>query len=319
MKILTTLAAMIVSLLGASANAASWGVGSGPQGTVIYTSAAAIAKLASEKAGLDLRVQPYGGSSQYVPLVGTKEIDFALANILEVSSAVDGTLIFQGRKSPDIRVVAVIFPLTGSFFVRADSPIKSLKDLKGKRLPTGYSSQAIIRPLTDAVLANGMISTDDVKAGPVPNVIRAAEDFAQGKADAFFFGIGGAKVAEVAAGVGGVRLLPLDDDPRAVAAMRKIVPQSYITTLQPSDKYVGVVGPTKVMAYDFLLIAGAHVPDEIVHKLTATIAANKADLAAAAPFFFDFEVAKMAKKNGLSYHPGAVKFYQESGLWPPKD
>lgn len=299
----------------APAAAASYGVGTSTQGTITYSAGAALAKVIGEKTKLDLRVQPYGGSSQYVPLVSTKEIDFGLANILEVTSAIDGKLIFEGNKSPNIRAVGVVFPLTSAFFVRADSDIKTFKDLKGKRITVGYSSQAVIRPISEAILAAGGLSLGDVKGVPAPNIIRSADDFIEGKIDSFYFGIGGSKVTQAAASVNGLRALPLDDTPEVLAAARKYVPQAYMLKVSPSDKNVGITQPTNVLTYDYLFIAGAHLPDDVVYQATKVLYEGKKELAATFPVFNDMNVAELAKQLGVPYHPGAIRFYKEVGLW----
>ena len=70
------------------------------------------------------------------------------------------------------------------------------------------------------------------------------------------------------------------------------------------------------MAYDYLLYAGAHVPEAKIHRLTKTIAGNGAALAASFRAFKSLDRKKMAKKIGLAYHPGARRFYKEAKLWP---
>ena len=69
---------------------------------------------------------------------------FGLANELETNYAVTGTVIYKGKPQPDIRVVAIMNPLYSALFVRKDSPIKSIADLKGKRVPTDYTSQRVL-------------------------------------------------------------------------------------------------------------------------------------------------------------------------------
>src|SRR3546814_993659 len=59
--------------------------------------------------------------------------------------------------------------------------------------------------------------------------------FASGKVDAAFFAIGGGKVSEVDASVGGIRFIPLSDQLEAIARMTKAVPGSYITMVQPRN------------------------------------------------------------------------------------
>lgn len=305
--------------VGTAAMAQTYGLGTSPVGTLTYSAGSAIATVAAQKAGLQVRVQPYSGTTTVVPLVNSGEVDFSLINVLEAEQASTGTGVFKGRKNPNVRVVAVIFPLHTGIFVRKDSPIRTIKDLKGHALPVGYSSQAIIRVLQDGVLAAGGLTDKDVKGVPVPNIVRGADDFASGKADAFFFALGSSKVAEADASVGGIRILPLDNTPQALAAMRRFVKPAYISTVQPRPNLAGVLGPTPVMSYDYLIVASAKASENVVYKVTKALHDSKETLAATFGAFHEFDPVHMAKPQPVEYHPGAVRFYKEIGQWPPKE
>ncbi len=66
--------------------------------------------------------------------------------------------IYKGKVQTNLRAVAVLTPLYSVFFVRKDSPIKTIADLKGKRVPTDYVSQRVLDVLTHGTLANGGLS-----------------------------------------------------------------------------------------------------------------------------------------------------------------
>jgi len=316
----TRLAVLVLFLSVGTASAAdNYGIGTSPQGTVTYSIGATIAKIAAEKAGLTLRVQPYSGTTQAVPLVNSGELDFGLANVLEVGSAVTGTSLFKGKPNPKLRAVAVLYPLQVGFFVKKDSPIRSVADLKGHALPVGYSGQAIIKILSDGILASAGLTNDDIKGVPVPNIVRGTDDFIEGKADAFFFALGAGKVAEANSAVGGIRILPAMNGADALATLRKFVPPAYITTVEPSKQNVGIAARTEVVSIDYMLFAGAHVSDDTVYKVVKALHDNKPALVASYASLADFMPERMAKKLPFDYHPGAIKFYTEAGLWPPKD
>lgn len=302
-----------------AAMAQTYGLGTSPVGTMTYSAGSAIATVAAEKAGLQVRVQPYSGTTTVVPLLNSGEIDFSLINVLEAEQASTGTGVFKDHKNPNVRVVAVVFPLRTGIFVRKDSPIHTIKDLKGQALPVGYSSQAIIRVLQDGVLAAGGLTTKDVKGVPVPNIVRGADDFASGKADAFFFALGSSKVSEADASVGGIRMLPLDNTPEALAAMRRFVKPAYISIARPERNLAGVLSPTPTMSYDYLIVASAKASEDAVYKVTKALHDSKETLAATFGGFREFDPAHMAKPQPVEYHPGAVKFYKEIGQWPPKE
>jgi uncharacterized protein len=234
--------------------------------------------------------------------------------VLEIEEATKGEGPYNGRKQANLRVLAVIFPLLSSIFVRNDSPIKSLADLKGKRIPAGFSAQVTLDRIIDAVLANGGVERKDIVPVLVPNVIRGADDFVEGKIDGGFFAIGAAKVLEVHKSVGGIRYLPLSDDPAAVARMKKHMSYAYVTTVNPSPAFAGVAAPTKLMAYDYLVAVGSHVKDEHAYKIAKAMYENKPKLIESLGAFRGFNPDLMNRAMPATFHSGSLKFYKEKGI-----
>jgi hypothetical protein len=253
-----------------------------------------------------------------VPGVNAGEQQFGLANELEAHYAVTGTVIYKDKLQPDLRAVAVLTPLYSQLFVAKDSPIKTIADLKGKRVPSDYASQRVIDILTRGVLANGGLSYGDVQKVPVPNVVGGASEFEQGKADTFMFAVGSGKVSEVNAKIP-LRVLAVDHSKEAMERLRKFIPVAYATQLQPAKSRAGVDAPTWVYAYDYLVLANDKVADDVVYKLTKLLHDHKAELAANFGALSGFDPKRMNKDLGpVKYHSGAIKFYKEIGEWPPK-
>ncbi len=309
-----TLAFLVAGLTATAAQAQVLGFGTAPQGTIGYNMGSAIAKVMAEAAGVQSRVQPYSGSSAILPLVNSGELDLTVCNVLEAQEAANGEGPYKGRMQPNVRVLAVIFPLTSSIFVRKDSPIQTIADLKGKRVPYGFTAQVTLERIVSAILATGGLTSSDIVPVMVPNVIRGADDFAEGKIDGGFFALGAAKVAEVNKTTGGIRYLPVSDEPQAVAAMRRIMPYAYVKLVNPSPAFVGLNGPTKLMAYDYLVVAGAHVKDDVVYRIAKAMHENKPKLMESLRAFAGFNPNDMHKRMPAEFHPGAVKYYQEKGI-----
>jgi TRAP transporter TAXI family solute receptor len=309
-----TLLFLLAGLAGGTVQAQVLGFGTAPQGTIGYNMGSAIARVMAEAAQLQSRVQPYSGSSAILPLVSSGELDLTVCNVLEAQEAANGEGPYKGRKQPNVRVLAVIFPLVSSIFVRKDSPIRTIAELKGKRIPYGFTAQVTLERIVSAILATGGLTGKDIVPVLVPNVIRGADDFVEGKIDGGFFAVGAAKVTEVDKAVGGIRYLPVSDEPKAVEAMRKIMPYAYVKVVNPSPAFAGVVGPTKLMAYDYLVVAGAHVKDDIVYRIAQAMHDNKPKLVESLRAFAGFNPEDMHKPMPAPFHPGAVKYYKEKGI-----
>lgn len=316
MKIKLT-ALFLGTLIAGSAVAQSVGVGTMSQGTMSYSTGSAVAKVITEKAKVQARVQPNSGETVLIPLVSSGELDFGIANLMEAGEAVAGHGAFAGRKTPDLRVASVLFPLKTGLFVRKDSPIKSMADLKGKRVTYGFTAMNTVKTVVDGLLAGGGLTAADIKPVLVPNVARGADDFASGNADAFFFAVGAAKVTEVDAQVGGLRMLAVPTDAATLAAVKKVFPYGYPIEVKPRSGLAGVAQPTTTLGYDNLLLTSANEKDDAVYKVVKAIAENKAGLASAFPVFNELDVKQMHKALPIEFHPGAMRYFKEAGLVKP--
>jgi TRAP-type uncharacterized transport system substrate-binding protein len=90
MTVLLGLDLLVCVNSGAQPSPRSVTIGSNPPGTVFYALASGLAKFASEGAPFQMTVQPYTGTSTFLPLLNTGEIDFGINN------AVDMALAYQG-------------------------------------------------------------------------------------------------------------------------------------------------------------------------------------------------------------------------------
>jgi uncharacterized protein len=298
------------------------GVATNPQGSLYYSVGTAIAEVMQMKGHLTARVQPMSGSAAYAPLVNSGQVEFGLMNALDVANAFQGVENFAGHKNPDLRLVGVMFSLPIDIAVPNNSPIKTIQQLKGIRMPSQFTAQSTIRAVQDAVLATGGLSTADMKPFPVANYVKGMMALGDGKVDAALFGLGTAASQEVNVAIssqGGLRYISLSKTPQSVAAMKKVFPGAYLTVVQPAPALVGIRGPTTVMAYSAYLVTSSHVSADVVYKATEALFHNKPALAAASATMKRFDPSVMAEANPVPYHPGAEKFFKEVKMWPPKE
>ena len=313
-----TLAALALLAAG-SAQAQNVGIAASNPGSLYHSTGTAVAKLANDIAQMKATVYPFASATIYLPAVNAGEYAFGISNVEELRVAVLGIEQFQGRPYADLRATAILYPLRVTYFVRKDSDIHSMADLKGKRVTDGYGSQKTVPPILDALLATGGLTRADTQPVNVPNVVGGAEAFVQGKADAFFFALGAAKVEEANASVGGIRALGIPNTPENLARIQKHFPPAYLRPEKPSPRNVGVLEPIHAMAYDGVLVASAKTPDEIVYRMVKSMHGHKKVMAEVFGAMNLFNPQEMAKPLGpIQWHPGAVRFYQELGAWPPK-
>lgn len=293
------------------------GVGVSSPGSVFHSAGAAMAIVGTERGDLPMTVQAFASPNVYLPAVDAGEIAFGVSNVGDVRLAAVGEMHFEGRPLENLRAVAVMFPLPMAIYVPEDSPARTIEDLRGLRMPTGFAGQKTLRPLFDAMLASGGLTTDDIDQVQVPDVVGGANAFLEGKADAFFFALGAAKVREADAEGGGIRAIDMPHDAAALAAVKAIWPVGYILRADPGPANPGVLEPIHTLTHDAVVVASVHTSDEDAYRLARTLHDNRDALRAAfAPFGRLDPDRMLVDIPGVEWHPGALRYYQEIGQEP---
>jgi len=294
----------VLALGAGTASAQTYGFATMQPGTLNNTSGSAIAKVLKEKAGMNVVIQPTAGESVLIPLVGRGEAEFGIANIFEIEAA--------KAANPNLRLIGSLHPLRGAFWVRKDTTMKTIADLKGKRVGMGYSAMRTLDPMIKAILASGGLTEKDVTPVLIPNVVRGADDFTAGASDMFFFAFGAPKVREVEATVGGIRALEISES--GMAEAKKIVPEGYLTPAAPNPFFIGVEKPMGVYSWDNMIFTSSKVSDEVVYKLIDTMTKNKDDMVSIQPALREFSPAALYTAYDIPYHPGALKYFKDNNI-----
>jgi uncharacterized protein len=312
-------AAALSCVFAAGAFAQDVGIAASNPGSLYHSTGTAIAKMANDSAQLRASVHPFASATVYLPAVSAGDYAFGISNVEELRVAVLGIDQFKGRDYSNLRAASILYPLRTALFVRKDSPIKSIADLKGKRVVAGFTSQKTIPPLLDALYATADMTGADIQPVSVPNVVAGAEAFMSGRADAFFFALGAAKVEEANASVGGIRALDIPDTPENAAKIRKFFPPAYLRLEKPGPRNIGVLAPIHALTYDGVLVASTKTPEDVVYRMVKAMHDNKKAMAEVFGVMNLFDPNRMATQlDPIQFHPGAIKFYKEVGAWPPK-
>jgi len=313
LRLIAIATASAAIIFAGAAQAQPVGISTSPQGTLTYAVGAAIAKVLNEAGGIQTRVQPSSGTGAGIPLVDSGEIDLGLANTLELYDAYNGVGTFDKRPNKNLRTIAVVFPIKVGLFVRNDSPIKTVKDMKGHSVAYGFTSQEIIKKTVDAMLATDGLSIKDLKPIMVPNLVRGVDELIGGRADITTFALGSGKVSEADAAVG-IRYVTLPNTPEALKGLKSEFRTAYLAKAEPSPRFAGVKEPIYIMQYDYTVFASDKVKPEMIKKITDILANQKSALAAAHPLFSGMDLARLYNDIEVPYHDGAKAYFADKGI-----
>ena len=298
-------------------------IGTNPPGTVFYALAGALAKVATEGGPVQTAIQPYTGTSTLLPLLDSGELEFATVNGVDMGMAYAGPqrLKVGGKNdfphSANIRLVMRGAPLVIALLVKKDSPLKSVHDVKGKKVTGEYPAHQAVWFNMYGLLASGGLGWKDVNVVPVPAVNDGIDALVQGRAEVTAGALGMAKIREADAAVG-VRHLSIDCSPEADKRVRQAVPGYYTRIVKAKDA-VAVVEDTCTIAYDIYFATQKGASAELVNAILKPIWDAVDKLPAMHPQFKEWTRDRAVSPDvTIPYHPAAAQFYKEKGLWPAK-
>lgn len=295
-------------------------IGSNPPGTVFYALASGLAKVVSEATPMQMTVQPYTGTSSFLPLLNSGELDFGINNFVDLALAYQGPerLKVGGQNPfphiPNVRLVMRGSPFLVGLVVRKDSPFKTIYDIKGKRLTGEYPAQLANWYIMFAALASAGLSWKDVKVVAVPAANEGVDALIQGRADVALHALNSAKVREADASVG-VRHFTIDCSAEGEKRVRQAVP-GYYTRMVKAGAGTAVIEDTCFVAFDISLTSPKVATDAVVSAVLKAVWGNIEKLPPFHPAFNEWTRERAVDPNvTIPYHPGAISFYREHKLW----
>ena len=251
------------------------------------------------------QVQVSKGSVANLKLLaeGKGEIAFALADSIEAARRGDTDAGFE-KPLPDLRILGALYPNVIQIVASRKSGIRTLADLKGKRLSIGAPQSGTELNARKILAAAGL---DDNEIGAVRE-IGFSESVTQMKEDKLqSAGLGVASLNELS----NTTEIVMIGIPKAV--VDKIGPPFVPATI-PANTYKGqndAVPSAAVMNY---LVTRADLPDAQVRRMTALIFDRLDVLTIVHPAAQDMTLATAAASGPLPMHPGAMQYFRDKGL-----
>ena len=266
----------------------------------------------TNKGDLNWQVSPQEtkGTQENIRKLQAGEVEFGMANAAISYFANKGEGAW--KKPHEVRTVVTVAPNVGIFVTTKSTGIQTIADLKGKRVvlgPAGAGFDYFLKPLLEA---HG-VSYDDLKVLN-GSYFTAGDMLADGKADAAFMG-GAIPIPAVTQLCSSqeVVFVKMED---GVADKLTEYP-FYFTVPVKSDAYSDleedIVG---INVGNMQLITHANVDEDVVYNFTKLMYTNREQVVEKHKAGKAINPKNAIKDTGTPFHPGAIKFYKEEGIWP---
>ncbi|MBI2359994.1 MAG: TAXI family TRAP transporter solute-binding subunit [Deltaproteobacteria bacterium] len=292
------------------------GIATHSVGTVYYTQGTAVAKVLTDFGQMKVLAKPMTGPNAWMPTFSRGEIEMGLV------SAPDTNWAFHGvkeagypQRAQKIRLVQRGVPLWIGMIVRQDSPIRSISDLKGKRVASGHGGNFIINKNIEATLATVGLTPADTIPVPVASFVGGQEAFREGRVDSIFAGTPATAATVESAAAVGARFLPLPKGKEAVERCRRVIPACEFTVMKAG--YGILKEDTVFMGYYNYLVGHADALSEAAaYQIARSLWQHHKELWRIHVTLKEWQPEAMADPDpGIPYHPGAMRFYKEAGVW----
>ena len=295
-------------------NARFISIATGGTGGVYYPYGGGIAKVLNENLpNVRATAEVTAASVDNLKLIrdGRADLAFVLADTL--ADAVAGRGAFAGRPIP-ARSLAVLYSNYTHLVALASSGIRSMSDLRGRVVSTGSPGSGTEIIAVRMLRAAGLDPDRDVTRQAL-GAAESAGALNDGKIHAFFWsgGLPTAAVQDLAYTQGvTIRLVPSAE---VLPRLRGEYGGLYFPLQIPAGAYPDVDADVAVVGVDNVLVVNDSMPADLAYDITRLLFDRKADLAAIHPEARNLSLERAAGPSPAEFHPGAVRFYRERGVW----
>lgn len=290
-------------------------LGTAPIGGAFHPVGVAISETLNNHKPADAiykQVQAKGtkGSQHNIRQLTDGELQLAMSNSAISYFAFRGEADWE--KQHRIRAVITMAPNVAMFITKADSGIRSISDLKGKRVcvgPAGAGFEMFVSPILEGhgVKWTEFEPINETQSG-------AVDQLSDGTADAAFLG-GAVPTGSItqACSTFDVHFIPFDPEVRQ-QLIEKYPFFSPFTIAK--DKYSALKEDFEGLNVGSMhVITSADQPEELIYQITKTAWENREEIAGKHPAGKAINEKNAARYTGTDFHPGAIRFYREAGIW----
>lgn len=287
-------------------------IGTGGQTGVYYVVGQSICRFVNQgDSGYKCNAPSTGASVANVNGIENGDLDLGVAQSDVQYNAYRGEGQFEGKAHKDLRSVFALHGEPATLVARADSGIKSLDDLKGKRVNIGNPGSGNRATMEVIMKAKGW-TTDDFALASELDSAEQASALADNNIDAMIFVAGHPNGSiQEAATTTDARIIPLDGP-----AIQKLVEGNpyYSFYTVPGGMYKGNPDDVKTFGVGATLISSEKVSPDLVYAATSAVFENFDRFKKLHPAFGNLEPKTMISE-GLTapLHEGAKRYFQEQG------
>ncbi|AGK61911.1 TRAP transporter solute receptor, TAXI family [Archaeoglobus sulfaticallidus PM70-1] len=242
--------------------------------------------------------------------IGNLEAEFGLLQNDVAYYAYNGLEMFKDAKIDKIRGVATLYPEIIQIVTLKENNIKTIYDLKGKRVAVGAPGSGTAVDAMQILKAAGIDeSNTDIRYLNFKEVSDALKDKT---IDAGFIvaGVPTSAVTDISA----VRDVAIVEVPDEIYEKLKADYPFYVQVTIPAGTYKGVDQDVKTVSVLAMLATNADVSEDVVYEVTKAIFEHKDVLEAAHKRAEDITLETALDGMPIPLHPGAEKYYKEKGL-----
>lgn len=312
-KKLVALLLVVFLLAGVHASAAVERLSLATGGTAgtYYPIGSAIASIVTKYVpGIEITAESTGASVANLKMLRAKRVDLILAAANTAWGAYNGQPPFDKKPVKNVRGIACLYPEVFQFIVRRDSGIKTLYDLKGKKVAVGAPGSGTERTAKMVLKAHGL-TYKDIK----PQFLKFGEAVTALKdrvIDCAIVGSGIPTSAVVDVSTM-IDIYLLSVDRKVMENFLKGRPYLTLFTIPP-NVYKGVKEKVLTVASPALLCAREDLSADTVYKIVKAVFEHLDELAAAHAQGKNIKLSTALSAMSVPLHPGAERYYREVGL-----
>lgn len=310
-----TLVGVLTSATATLASADILVMGGNPAGSLFYTQAQGLATIINRNTDDRVDILPQPGTV-FFPMFMTKEVDFGIASPIEAKLAYDAEDVFNGAnggKGYEMRTLMLGAVNRLSLVTRESENIRSLKDLKGRRVVANYGAFAAGTKTALAALANAGLTAEDISIVPVSSYPEGVRAVMEGRADAAVGSVGSGILQELDA-QSGARLLPIDPSAEAMARSKNIGPA--FVPFYSNAGPVGIKEDSHVLSYQTTLFARPDMDSDAIKRVMNALWNHADELPSITRTLSTWLPERYANTDAvIPFHPTAIEFYREKGVW----